>query len=180
MKMLKTLTAATAMMALAVPQIAHAQACVAEADLSDTIIYAMPSLVTAFDAKCGKSVPAASMTLLRSTQFLGKYTPLQAKSWPGAKRVLAGYAQSKASGAGSGNDIGALINSMPAETMRPFVDAMVQQEAAKAIPAKECGNIGRAITLLAPLPAENIGGLASFLFSMTNVKNPAICRNGKS
>ncbi len=179
MKMWKSVTAATAIAALTVPQVAFAQQCIAQADLSDTVIYAMPSLVSALDAKCASTLPAGSMNTLRGADFLGKYRPLQSKSWPGAQRVLTTFAQGKAGASTSGADIASLIGSMPAETMRPFVDAMVQQEVAKAIPVKECGKIARAITLLAPLPPENIGGLASFIFSVADVKNPSICENGK-
>ena len=73
----------------------------------------------------------------------------------------------------------AAFEQMPPEALRPLVDAFVGQmitnDLAKDLKPSTCGDIAEAMELVAPLPPENIGGLASFLARVTGLDNPAVC-----
>jgi hypothetical protein len=55
------------------------------------------------------------------------------------------------------------------------VDGLVGQMIAKEIKGDSCGKIERGLELVAPLPAENIGGLFAFVAELADLKNPPIC-----
>lgn len=179
MKSMKTLAFSSALLALTGSQVAAAQttapACVRKADLADAVVYAMPSAINALQAKCAASLPANGYLKKQGAQLTASYTARQASAWPGARRFLLGYA---ATGAKSvDTEMLNMVSSLPAESMRPFVDAMIQQEIAKKIPLKDCRNIEQGVSMLAPLPPENMGGLAVFLAQIVGVKQPPICES---
>jgi hypothetical protein len=64
---------------------------------------------------------------------------------------------------------------LPPDSMRLFVDTIVIQKVAQEIRVQDCSKIDRGVELLSPLPVENVGGLASFLFEMAGVENPSVC-----
>lgn len=183
MKLRNLLAAASAILALSQTQIAMAQAvsppCVEQADLSDAVVYSMPSLLVAFDAKCGPSLADDGFIRTQGSELSTAYAAKQEDAWPGAKRFIMQFSERK-SEAGTdiaAADLNAIIGTMPAEALRPFVDALIQQKVAEQIPVKECSNIEHGVSLLAPLPPENLGDLAAFLFKMADVKNPSICES---
>ncbi len=179
MKTFKILSGAAAILALLQTQVAAAKAvdlpCVKEADLADAVVYAVPSLIGAFQAKCGPSLPASGFMKTHGTRLASEYAARQSAAWPGAQRLL--LQLTAAGAADSRNTMAEIIAGLPADTLRPFVDAMIQQEVSKKIPATECGNIERGISYLAPLPPESMGGLVSFIVRMAAIKKPAICEN---
>jgi hypothetical protein len=69
----------------------------------------------------------------------------------------------------------AMIESMPEDALRPFVDALVGQMIAEEIKGDTCNKIERGAELLSPLPADNIGGLFAFVAEMADLKNPPLC-----
>lgn len=176
MKSIRLLAFSGALLALTGSQVAAAQAgaaCVRKADVADAVVYAMPSMIGALQAKCAASLPANGYLKKQGAQLTASYAARQGSAWPGARRFILGYA---ASGAKSvDTEMLNIVSSLPAESMRPFVDAMIQQEISKKIPLKDCRNIEQGVSMLAPLPPENMGGLAVFLAEIAGVKQPAIC-----
>lgn len=179
MKPLNLLASVAALLALSQAQVAMAQAaakpCIKQADLSDAVVYSMPSLIGALQAKCGPSLSADGFMKTQGAKLTGNYTAQQNTSWPGARRFLMQFTASNTKTKDDG--MADIIASLPSDAVRPFVDALIQQEVSKKIPVKECKNIERGVSLLAPLPPRNMGGLASFIFKMADVKNPTICEN---
>lgn len=179
MKRQTFIAAACAIVALAQSQIAFAQAqlpaCVQPADLSDAVIYAMPSIVGAVKAKCTASLPATGFINTKGDAYAGQFVALQDKTWPGAQRLLMQFTKSEADKSGNGDELANMLQTLPPEALQPFVDAIVQQKVAEAIPLKKCSEIERGVALLAPLPPENIGGLMTFILEIANVKNPTLC-----
>ena len=179
MKILKFMANAGALLALSQAHVAMAQAapqpCINQADLSDAVVYAMPAVIGAFQAKCGPSLAADGFMSTQGAKLSGTYASRQIAAWPGARRVLLQFTANKSK---SNNDgVAEMISSLPSDAMRPFVDALIQQEVSKKIPIKDCSKIERGVSLLAPLPPQNMGGLASFLLQMADVKNPSICES---
>ena len=182
MKYMRIIAAAGAILALSQSQVALAQAaaapCIRQADLADAVVYSMPSMISAFNARCGSTLSSKGYMATQGAKLTASYAAQQPTAWPGARRFLLQFVASKA----KSNDQGMMdmITNLPSDTVRPFVDAMIQQEVSKQIPVKDCGNIEQGVSLLAPLPPKNMGGLAVFLFQMANVKKPTICENVRS
>ena len=156
MKNHKFLAAAGAILALTQSQVALAQAgatpCIKQADLADAVVYAMPALIGAFQAKCGASLASDGFMKTKGPQLAASYTAMQPAVWPGAWRFLLNFTQdnSKAKAGGMAD----MLAGLPSDAVRPIVDALIQQEVSKEIPLKDCANIERGISLLAPLPPE--------------------------
>ncbi len=167
-----------ALAALASATAAEAQqkACVNPADLSDAIVYAMP---VAFDAArnvCGGQLASDGFMAREGDAYIAQFRDGQARAWPGAFRFLKTFMDQGGAGkAGKGEDMAAMLSAMPADALRPFVDALVGQMIAGEIKPESCGKIERGLELLSPLPSENMGGLVAFIVEMANVKNPPVC-----
>jgi len=161
-----------ALAALAQPQVALAQQCIEQRDVTEGVIYAMPLIVDGFRAKCGTELAADGFLATEGDAFLAPFRARQNAAWPAALRL---FNQFGSSGKGADDGTAAMISQLPESALRPFLDALIQQMIATEIKVDDCGKIERGIALLAPLPPENIGGLASFLFDVAKVQNPTIC-----
>jgi hypothetical protein len=168
----RTFATALALAAIAQPQVALAQQCVEQADVRDGVIYAMPLLVDGFRAKCGAQLAADGFFAVEGESFAAPFRARQNETWPGALRL---FNQFGAAGKSGDSATAAMIGQLPESALRPFLDALIQQMVATEIKTEDCGKIERGVSLLAPLPPENIGGLASFLFEMAKVDNPTVC-----
>ena len=106
--------------------------------------------------------------------FAEGFRALQDDSWPGALRLIKAFA-AKDSDDGEADPIAAIIDSVPADALRPFVDAMVLQMVAGEIKPDSCDKIERGVELIAPLPPENVTGLLTFIAEQTKIDNPPLC-----
>lgn len=167
----KTCAAGLTLCALAQPQMAMAQQCVDQDDFSDMVQYAMPLVADAFVVKCESQLSPDGFFATRGDEFLAPFRANQDDHWPATLRVL------KVFGSKDSEDAGpmAMIESLPEEALRPFVDAIVGTMIAAELKVKDCGKIERGVALMAPLPPENVGDLFSFLVDMAGVKNPSVC-----
>lgn len=171
-------TFAIALVALATASTAQAQqqACIAAADLGDSVLYAMPIAYDAVSTSCAKQLKRDGFMATGGDAFIEKFRAKQDSAWPGAFRLLKSLMAKEAAGeAGSGADMTAMIAALPEESLRPFVDGIVGQKLAEEIKPDSCGKIERGMELLSPLPVENVAGLMAFIFEIAEVKEPAIC-----
>lgn len=169
---LRHLSAAiAATIALAQPQIALAQQCVDQDDVADATVYAMPLLASAFTGKCSDKLAADGFMMTSGDAFVARYAELQDQKWAGAYRLLLSFA---AEGKGGG-PMAEMMANLPEESVRPFVDAIIEQKVADEIKVKDCAKIERGIEMLAPLPPENMGGLLAFIMDMSGVDKPSLC-----
>jgi hypothetical protein len=174
----RILAPALAITALAATTAAQAQqtACVNAADLSDAVVYAMPIAYDATRTVCANRLARDGFIARQGDAYIAKFRNGQDRAWPGAFRFLKVFMnQNAAEGDASNADMTAMLSAMPEEALRPFVDALVGQMIADEIKGDSCGKIERGLELVSPLPAENVGSLASFLIELSNVKNPDIC-----
>jgi hypothetical protein len=167
-----------ALAALATAQTAQAQqqACVAAADLSDAVVYAMPIAFDATRTACANRLTRNGFMATDGQTFIAPFRDGQDKAWPGAFRVLKTFMDKQgASEDGSGMDMQAMIAAMPEDALRPFVNALVGQMIAEEIKGDSCGKIERGLELVSPLPAENVGALVAFLVEIADIKEPPVC-----
>lgn len=173
------LTPALALAALASATAAQAQqtACVAPADLSDAVVYAMPIAYDATRTACANRLARDGFVAKRGEAWVAGFRSGQTKAWPGAFRFLKTFMEQQGSDgeAAGGMDMGAMLTAMPQDTLRPFVDAFVGQMIAEQIKGDSCDKIERGLELLSPLPSDNVGGLIAFVVELADLKNPPVC-----
>ena len=150
------------------------QACVAPEDLQDGLTYAMPMIYEAAMSSCGGQYSATGFMKTEGAAFADGFRALQDDSWPGALRLIKAFA-AKDGDDGEADPIAAIIDSVPADALRPFVDAMVLQMVAGEIKPDSCEKIERGVELIAPLPPENVTGLLTFIAEQTKIDNPPLC-----
>ncbi|WP_379921332.1 hypothetical protein [Erythrobacter sp. R86502] len=156
--------------------LAQDQACVAPTDLSDAVVYAMPIAFDAARSACAKQLDPEGFVAAQGDSYIAQFRENQDQVWPGAFRMLQTFmSNDEPEGDETQMDMGALIDAMPPETLRPFVDALVGQMIAAEIKSDSCGQIERGLELISPMPAQNIGGLVSFIVELTDMKNPPVC-----
>lgn len=173
--MMRRLKIAAVMMsasALLAGQAAQAQAprCVDPRDLSDAVVYTMPSLVAAYRTKCASTMDGKGFLAREGERFSARFAALADQSWPGAYRMLESFAAN-----GMNREIVEAFEQLPPETLKLVVDTIVIQKVAQEIKVKDCAKIDHGVELLAPLPVENVGGLVSFIVEMSGVENPSLC-----
>ena len=172
----RTGAAALALAALTQPQIAAAQQCVEQQDLTDGVIYAMPLLTEAVQEKCRAELSANGFFALQGDAFAAPYRALQGETWPGAMRLLTLLAQSDNKDQSEGDDdFLMLMQALPEDAVRPFIDAIVVQKVGEEIKLEDCSKIERGAELLAPLPPENAGGLVTYILDLAGVDDPKLC-----
>lgn len=175
----RMIASAIALAAIASSQAAQAQqqACINPADLSDAVIYAMPMAFDAARTTCTNRLSKNGFMATKGDAFIAPYRTAQNTAWPGALRVIKAFMADKARGEDGADtaDMSAMIASMPESALRPLIDAFVGQMIAEKIKPASCSKIERGIELVSPLPAENVGGLATFLIELGEIKDPMLC-----
>ncbi len=155
---------------------AQQQPCVAPADLSDAVVYAMPIAYDAARTACANRLSREGFVAKRGEAWVSGFRTGQNKAWPGAFRFLKTFMEQQGEGeAQGGMDMQAMLTAMPEDALRPFVDALVGQMIAEEIKGDSCGKIERGLELLSPLPSENVGGLIAFVVELADIKNPPVC-----
>ncbi len=174
----RMITPALALAALVTAQTAHAQqqACVAPADLSDAVVYAMPIAFDAARTACANRLTRDGFMATGGENYIAAFRAGQNRAWPGAFRLLKSFMADE-SRMGSDREISAMLSALPEDSLRPFVDGMVGQMIAQEIKGDTCSKIERGLELISPLPTENVGGLFAFIAEMTELKNPPLCQS---
>jgi hypothetical protein len=177
MTLKRSLAPILALAALAQASAAQAQqGCVPPADLSDTIIYALPIAYDAARTSCGKQFARDGFMARGGDKFIAGFRARQNAAWPGAMRTMQALVASPGGAGKPGDlDLAALAKSLPPETLRPLVDGLMGQMIAGEIKPDSCGKIERALELLSPLPVDNVAGLMGFMLEIADIKEPSIC-----
>ncbi len=168
-----------ALAALASAQTAQAQeqACVAPADLSDAVVYAMPIAFDAAGTACANRLTKSGFMATQGDAYIAQFRAGQDKAWPGAFRMIKTFMadQNKNGSDASSADIGPMIANMPESALRPFLDALIGQMIAEEIKPDSCAKIERGLEMISPLPTDNVGGLVAFIIEVSDMKNPPVC-----
>ena len=162
---------AVAFAALAGSQVAQAQGCVDQQDLSDAVVYFVPVLGDSFQQSCASQLSPDGFMATQGDAMIAQFEPLQESKFPAAMRVLDTFA-------GGDDDAESFLEitaELPPEAVRPLVDGIIATEFTKDLKLTDCSKIERGLSLIAPLPPENIGGLVTFLMDMAGVKEPSVC-----
>lgn len=148
------------------------QKCVKQTDLADAMVYSVPLAYSAYTTKCRGELSDNGFIATDGDEFISRYSALQDQRWTGAFEFLKTF---MAKGDSSDPTM-AMIASLPPESLRPFVDAMVEMEISKEIKLADCGKIERVLEPLAPLPPENLGRLVAVVMDLLpDNREPALC-----
>ncbi|MGY6551905.1 MAG: hypothetical protein ACXIT4_08415 [Erythrobacter sp.] len=180
MKITHYLVPALALVAMTQAQAAQAQqACVAPADIGDTVVYAMPIAYDAARTACAGRFAKNGFVARGGEQFIAQFRSRQNAAWPGAFRTMQMLLADEGAGSKAGDlDLLALAKSLPENSLRPFIDGLMGQLIAEEIKPDSCGQIERGMELLSPLPVDNVVGLLGFvaeLVDLTDMKAGAVC-----
>jgi len=152
------------------------QACIPATDLADTVTYAVPLAYDATRSACDAQFKASGFMKNDGVSFVDRFRARQDTAWPAARRVLTLFATSMSNGEDAPDPaMSEAIANMPDDALRPFVDALATQKLSEEIKPDTCGKIERVMSLLSPLPVENVSGLATLIVELAGVEKPSIC-----
>lgn len=154
---------------------AHAQQqCFSEAEVSAAFIYAMPGIIDGASNRCSGSLAPGGFLARQGKTMSARYARQQDSAWPRARSALLKFASNAGKGRAPNGTLD-LLGHIPGETMRPVVDAMIVQEAARRIQAKDCGKVEKLAAALAPLEPKEAGNLLGAMFAVVEPNHPLIC-----
>ncbi|TCJ39230.1 hypothetical protein [Parafrankia sp. BMG5.11] len=162
------IAALAALAVLAMPASAHA-AKVASAksqikpeSAQAAVRYALPHLLSGVRATCASRLSANGYLATNGAALQQRFAQGADSAWPAARQALLEM------GAKEKADMAGMFAQMPDSALKPFVDAMITTMVGTELKADDCPDIERGLQLLAPLPPENIAGLAGFIFEMVD------------
>jgi hypothetical protein len=175
MTRLRTIAAAAAaMLSVATPTIAAAQACVSAPEVQAMTIYAVPASVQALELRCADQLTASGFLAREGRGFAQRYAALQTRNWPQAKSGLLKVLGSNAV-AGQVRDNLSLIAALPDQHVRPLVDALLVQELSGRIPLADCGTAEQLLETLSTIEPQVAGTLVSQMLTLFGNQPALIC-----
>ena len=142
--------------------------CVTQAEAADLVIVFLPTALRVATEKCRSALPADAFLTNGGGAYLERLEGRREESWPGARRAMD------------------KISDKPfPEVASPQTIVSATEDLVRArlkIDSRDCAEVDRAVSLLAPLPIENVGALLALAGSFaTNdrkrrARKPPICR----
>lgn len=166
-------------LALLAPGTLRAQAqttCLTAQEFTAVSTFALPSVIRGAARRCEATLPNSAFLRSQSDNLAKRYSVGREKAWPQAKAAFLKL------GGGSDPQAAALLQGMPDETLKPFVDEAVSTMVSQQLPTDRCSAVDRLVMLLSPLPASSTAeviGLAAGLGArngQTRVGRLAICK----
>ncbi len=151
MKRIQAAGLAIALSAIIATPIAQAEQasrnCVTMAEAESLFLFVAPEMLQRAGQLCANNLPANAMLRRLPAPFLAKYHAESRGAWPTAKRAIAKIQPEATS-------------MLDSDFAAPLVGTMMTELLVKEIRAQDCPTINRAVTLMEPLPARNLAGLA--------------------
>jgi hypothetical protein len=135
-------------------QAAQAKQCITQAEVHGLIGYFLPSVLDTTIKSCATQSAGQSFFRTRAPQLVDELTPGRAAAWPMARSAFIKFS-------GDGDKT---IAKMPDEVVKPFIEEAVNGIVSDKITTKNCKDIERILTPLAPLPGSNVVDLISEIF----------------
>lgn len=155
------------------PVAAQAQpACITEDEVSAIAIYSVPAVIQGMRLKCAGELASSGYLSRRGDELSARYTRLQPAVWPRAKAGLLKYGASWSKGGAFDMSTAA---SLPDETVRPLVDALIVQESAARIERGRCGQIEMAMEAAALFDPEIAGSAIGFAAGLLGSGDLPVC-----
>ena len=145
-----------------------------QAEVSSLVVYGLPQAIEASRVSCSAQLAPDGFLATRGSALASRYSTAKDAAWPKAKAGLI-----KLANITNARDIATLAG-LPDDTVRPLIDALIQQKVAEAIQPGTCGDVERLARVLAPLDPQQLGALSGVLASLVlQDKDPRICRTAQ-
>lgn len=122
--------------------------------------YALPHLLSGVRSTCASKLSSGGYLATNGQTLLARYSQGSQAAWPAAKSALLEL------GGKQNAEMTRMFGQMPDSALKPFVDATITSMVASKLKLENCGDVERGLELLAPLPADNVAGIAGFLFEI--------------
>ncbi|MBC2666439.1 hypothetical protein H7F51_12995 [Novosphingobium flavum] len=144
-----------ALFALTVPQVAAAAEppCLTTGEFTALTTYALPSAIGSVTRGCTASLPTSAWLPRNGPALAQRYAAGKVDAWPAAKAAFIKLSEA------TNPEAAQLFVAMPDESLMPLADAALAGIISAKVKPDSCPVIDRALSLLAPLPAENTAGL---------------------
>jgi hypothetical protein len=149
------LLAALALPAAATAQTRAAAPCLTVAEGEAVLLFLAPDLLAQAGRTCTPLLPANAY-LRRSAALAQSYSAASDRAWPAARVAIAKIA---------GPDVAPLLDSSFA---RPAVSSLIAPLVAQEIKSGDCPRLDRILSLVAPLPPQNVAGIAVAFMQLAN------------
>lgn len=136
--------ALTMLLATAQPQ---PRPCLTAVEAETLVTVALPDVLRQTGVRCAAKLAIGSPLRRTDGEVLKRYDRAADAAWPAARMAL---------GKLSGSMIDGLLQS---DYARPLLGSLIAPVIAARLPVEDCGAIDRLVTLLAPLPPQNVAGL---------------------
>jgi hypothetical protein len=137
---------------------AAARPCVTPAEAWGLVLFIAPDAIKAVGETCTSVLPADALLRQTSGAFIDKYRAEQDSAWPSAKAALAKI---------GGDEMKPALEN---DTFKPMIGSLVAPMITKDIKPKDCTQINRIVTLIAPLPPSNAAELIVTLMQLGGEK----------
>jgi hypothetical protein len=154
---------------------AAAAKCLTEGEVGAMVIYAMPSAIEGAQSACRSTLPASSYLMKDGRALATRYAAAGENVWPQAKAGIGKYLASN-SVPGAANTPLPDLARLPDEVYRPFVDAMIMQKTAQAVPPAKCAQMDRGAQLFGRIAPRDAAAMAGFLAAVIDADALPICR----
>lgn len=166
MKSMKPIAAAALLMTSSASP--AAAPCVTQAEVADLVVVFLPTVLRVATEKCRSTLPADAFLISRGRAYLEGLESRRDESWPGARRAMDKISDKP------------FPEDASPQTITSATEDLIR--ARMKIKSRACADVDRAISLLAPLPAENVGALLALAgsFATSSRKRrlkPPICRS---
>lgn len=163
----RTAFAALAAAALIQSQAAAAQTtCLTEREVAGMVSFSMPSVLQGVMTSCKPHLSPQGFFATRGPAMIQRYAVDKDAAWPLAKTAFLKFGEKK------DDKTMQQVATLPDETLKPFVEGMVQQMVGGEIKPSSCAPIETATSLLEPLPARNTANLVAFIVAMVSSDKP--------
>lgn len=172
-------------LALAQPQVAHAQQCVNGTDAAAMFVYSVPPAIEAVRNSCSGRLQNNGFIATGGNRLAARYTALQTENWPQAKRAalsLFAAANAKnrqaAQAAIGGMDPVLIFQTLPDNVARPLADALIMQKVAEQVKPEKCGEMEQVLRAMNPIEPRDAGALLGAVANLVGIENLDVCKAG--
>jgi hypothetical protein len=134
-------------------QAAQAQQCLTRPEVNGMVAYFLPSLLDTTIKTCSAQAADHSFLRTRAPQLVGELNGGRDAAWPMARAAFMKFA----------GDDGGEIGKMSDAVVKPFIEEAINGMVAQKITTRNCSDVDRVLTPLAPLPAANVVDLLTEL-----------------
>ncbi len=128
------------------------------AAVAAAVRYGLPFAFDGYMTRCFETLSPDGFAVSNAQRLREKFSDGSDAAWPGARLLMMQFAEEET------NEFSGLVGTLDDETLRPFVDGVIEAMAVEEIEPESCEVIERTLEILDPLPADNLAAVVGLLF----------------